>query len=70
MKISYLKLSVVLANELDWNTVVCKFEFQLHYYIHFQTKTLGKGNSFLCLSSGMGQVVPLLFFNIDGFGIE
>ena len=36
------RLSVV-TNELDCDIVVKKFELQSHYYIHFQTNTLGKG---------------------------
>ena len=33
----------VIVNKLDYDIVVSEFEFQLHYYVHFWTKTLGKG---------------------------
>ena len=33
----------VVANVLDCDIVVSKFEFHLCYYIHFWTNTLGKG---------------------------
>ena len=32
----------VVANMLDWD-VVSEFELQSHYYVYFQTNTLGKG---------------------------
>ena len=35
--------SGVVANELDCDLIVNEFKLQLYYYIHFQTKTLGKG---------------------------
>ena len=36
---------------------------------HFQTNTLGKGMNPLILPS-MGQIVPLLFFKVNDFGVK
>ena len=41
----------VMVKVLDCRIVVCKFELQLCYYIHFQTNTLGKGMNPLILPS-------------------
>ena len=49
--------------------VVNEFELQSRYYIHFSTNTLEKGMSPLILLS-MGQIVPLLFFSKEEFGIK
>ena len=48
--------------------VVSELEFQLHYYVHFQTNTLGKGMNPLILPV-MGSIVPTLFYK-DGFSIK
>ena len=32
-----------MVKVLDCGLKVSKFKFQLHYYIHFQANTLGKG---------------------------
>ena len=34
--------------------IVSEFEFQLHYYLHFWTNTLGKGMNSLIPSPDMG----------------
>ena len=41
----------VMVKALDCRIVVCEFKLQLHYYIHFQTNTLGKGINLLILPS-------------------
>ena len=33
----------VMVKAMDCGIVVSEFEFQLHYYVHFETNTLGKG---------------------------
>ena len=42
-------LSGIADNVLDSKIVVNKIESQLHYYIHFQSNTLGKGMNPLSL---------------------
>ena len=39
----------IVTNVLDCNIMVSMFEFQSYYYIHFQTKTFGKGMNSLIL---------------------
>ena len=57
-----------MANVLDCDIVVCEFELQSRYYVHFRIYTLGKGmNPFI--PSAMDLIVPLLF-NEVGFGIK
>ena len=41
----------VMVKGLDCEIVVCEFEIQLRYYLHFQTNTLGKDMSSLILSA-------------------
>ena len=41
----------VMVKALDCGVVVSEFKFQLHYYVHFQTSTFGKGISPLILTS-------------------
>ena len=59
----------VIVKVLDCGIVVSEFELQLHYYVHFQTNTLGKGMNLLILPA-MGYKASLLFFKKDGFGIK
>ena len=59
----------IMANELDCNIIFCKFKFQSHYYIHFQTNTFRKNLNPLYLPA-MYQIVPLMFLYKDGFGIK
>ena len=55
----------VEANVLDCDIAVSEFDFQLLYYVHFQTNILGEGmNPFIL------PAMPLLFFYKDGFGIK
>ena len=59
-----------MANMLDCGIIVTEFEFQLCYYIHFQTNTFGKGwNPFI-----PPQLWVKLYFNYslynDGFSIK
>ena len=54
----------IMANRLDYNIRVSKFKLQLHYYIHFQTNTLGKGMNY-CISPALSSLVQLLFFYKD-----
>ena len=35
----------VMVKVMDWGIVVSEFVLQSHYYVHFQTNTLGKGMS-------------------------
>ena len=44
----------IIANGLDCVIIVSKSEQQLHYYIHFQTNTFGKGMNPLILPSWLG----------------
>ena len=60
-----LKIGVV-ANELDCDIVVTKFELQSLYCVHFRTNTLGKGMNYL-IPLVMGYRIPLMFFYKDGF---
>ena len=41
----------VVANMLDCNIIVSEFKLQLHYYVYFQTNTLGEGMKLLILPS-------------------
>ena len=54
----YTALHFLVANVLNCNIIVNKFQFQLCYYIHFQTNTLGNDMNPLILSV-MGYIVPL-----------
>ena len=59
----------VMVKAMDCGTVVSEFEFQSRYYVHFPANTLGKGMNPLILTA-MGQIVPLLFFSENSFGIK
>ena len=41
----------IIVKALECRIVVSKFKFQLRYYIHFWTNTLGKGMNPLILSA-------------------
>ena len=58
-----------MVKAMDCEIVVSEFEHQSRYYIHFRTNTPGKGMIPLILPA-MVNIVPLLFFQEDGFGIE
>ena len=59
----------LMVKAMDWGIVVGEFVLKLHYYVHFRTNTLGKGMNPLSLQA-VGQLVPLLFFLENGFGIK
>ena len=40
--INLMKFCSIVANMLDWNIVVSKFELQSQYYVHFQINILGE----------------------------
>ena len=54
-----------MAKVLDCGHKVSKFKFYLCYYIHFWISTLGKS-----IPPAMGEIISLLFFYKDGFGIK
>ena len=37
----------IVTNMLDCDFELSKFKLQSHYYVHFQSNTLGKGMNFL-----------------------
>ena len=55
---SYLGL---VANMLDYDTVISEFELQSRYYVHFWINTFGKGMNLLILQA-WSYLLPLLFF--------
>ena len=59
----------VMVKAMDCGIVVSEFVLQSRYYVHFRANTLGKGMNPLILPS-LGQIVPLLFFSENGFGIK
>ena len=46
-----LETSCIVANMLNCDIVVSKFELKSHYYVHFQINTFGKGMKPLIPSS-------------------
>ena len=57
-----------MVKALDYGIVVIQFEFQLCYYIHFRTNTLGKGYEPPYPSSyGLNNIITALK---DGYTIE
>ena len=59
----------VTVKAMDCGIVVSEFVLQSRNYIHFRANTLGKGMNPLILPA-MGEIVPLLFFKENGFGIK
>ena len=59
----------VMVKAMDCRIVVSKFVLQSRYYVHFRAITLGKGMNPFILPA-IGQIVPLLFFYENGFGIK
>ena len=59
----------VVANVLDCDIVVSKFELWSFSSVHLGVDTLGKDMNSLD-SLNMGWIVPLLPFFKDGFGIK
>ena len=60
---------VLVANGLNSDIVVSKFELQSRYYVHFQTKILEKGMNPI-LPQSICFIAPLHFFYKDGFAIK
>ena len=58
-----------MVKAMDCGIVVREFVLQSLYYVHFLANTLGKGMNPLILPA-MGEIVPLLFFLENGFGIK
>ena len=59
----------VMVKAMDCGIVVREFVLQSRYYVHSQANTLGKGMNPLILPA-MGEIVPLLFFLENSFGIK
>ena len=54
-------LRAAVANMLDYDIIISKFELELCDYIHFQTNTLGKGmNSLTTLCYGLNSTTTVL----------
>ena len=60
---------MTLANLLICDIVVSEFDLQSRYCAYFWTNAILKGMNRFILTA-MSQVVPLLFFYKDGFGIK
>ena len=58
-----------MVKAMDCWIVVSQFVLQSHYYVHFRTYSLGKDISPFILPA-REQIVPLLLFSNDGFGIK
>ena len=58
-----------MIKAMDCEIFESDFKLQSRYYVHFQTNTIGKCINPLILPA-IGQIVPLLFFSKDGFGIK
>ena len=58
-----------MAKELDCSFYLSEFELQSHYYVHFQSNTIGKGMDLFILPA-INQIVSLLFFTKDGFDFK
>ena len=59
-----------MAKVLDCGLEVSKFELQSHYYVPYQTNTLGKGMNSFIPQPTMGEITSLLFVYKSGFGIK
>ena len=57
----------IMVKTMDCRIVVSEFVLQLRYYVHFWANTLGK---YPLILQAMGQIVPLLFFSGNSFGIK
>ena len=54
-----------MVNAIDRGNFVSVFELQSRYYVAFRRNTLSKGTNPL-----IGNIVQLLFFYKDSFGIK
>ena len=59
----------VMVKTMNCGIVVREFELHLRYYVHFRANTLKKGMDTLILPA-MGEIVLLLFFLGNSFGIK
>ena len=59
----------IVANLLDSDIVLSKFELQSQYYVHLLTNTLRRGMNLL-IHQASDLIVPLLFFYKDIIGIR
>ena len=59
----------IMVKAMDCRIVISEFELKSRYYVHFRTNTLGKGMNPLILPV-MGEILTLLFFSKDSFGIK
>ena len=59
----------VMVKAMDCVIEVSEFEIQSRYYLHYPTNTLDKVMNPHILSV-IGQIVLLLFFYKNGFGIK
>ena len=59
----------VMVKAMDCGIVEREFVLQSRYYVHFRANTLGKCMNPFILPA-MGQIVQLLFFYENGFGIK
>ena len=59
----------VMANVLDCGFDVSEVNLRSRYYVYFQNNTFRKGMNPL-IPSVMGSIIPLLFFNKNGFDIK
>ena len=61
----------VMHKALDYGIIVNEFERQSRNYVHFQTKySWEKYEHPLSPTLAMGLIVPLMFFEKDGFRIK
>ena len=58
-----------MVKAMDCGIVVREFVLQSRYYVLFRANTLRKGMNPLILPA-MDEIVPLLFFYENGFGIK
>ena len=59
-----------MSNVLDCSIVLCEFEPQSRNYVHVLTNTLGKDMNSLTFLLSMGEIVLVLFFDREFFGIK
>ena len=60
----------IVPSMLDCNIIVSEFKLQWHYYVYFQTNTLGKSmNSLIPLSYGLNTVSTVLYITHKGWYI-
>ena len=60
----------IMVKMLECGSEVSEFEIQSCYYVHFQLISLEKDIEPFYLPQAMGQIVTLLIFYKDRFGIK